>query len=68
VIKDRQETAVPRSARRCVSERDKKREAVLDRFSFLKASSKLDYFFFLAAFFAFLAAFFAGFFAIAFNV
>ncbi len=33
---------------------------------FLKESSKLDYFFFLAAFF--LAAFFAGFFAIAFNV
>jgi hypothetical protein len=33
-----------------------------------KYQAKLDYFFFLAAFFAFLAAFLAGFFAIAFNV
>ncbi|MFZ5971846.1 MAG: hypothetical protein ACOYXA_09670 [Bacteroidota bacterium] len=33
-----------------------------------KYQALLDYFFFLAAFFAFLAAFLAGFFAIAFNV
>ncbi len=44
----------------------KKREVIQDHFSLLKYQAKLDYFFFLAAFFAFLAAFLAGFFAITF--
>jgi hypothetical protein len=44
----------------------KKREVILDHFSLLKHQDILDYFFFLAAFFAFLAAFLAGFFAITF--
>jgi hypothetical protein len=34
----------------------------------VKHQAKLDYFFFLAAFFAFFAAFLAGFFAIAFYI
>jgi hypothetical protein len=44
----------------------KKREVIPDHFSLLKNQDELDYFFFLAAFFAFLAAFLAGFFAITF--
>jgi hypothetical protein len=36
--------------------------------SLVKYRAKLNYFFFLAAFFAFLAAFLAGFFAIAFYI